>query len=570
MPGHAPAAVNRRTLLAATGAAGLGAALGPRTAARHATTPTSGAPTVRPESYPISRQPAAPSTTPTTLHSVATPHGTGYRRLADGPGWARVTRTELAAAGASRAERRTALAAFVQLTDLHLTDVQTPLRTEYLRSASTGSWRPHEALTVAGGVSLIERINGLKLGPATGLPLAFAMTTGDNTDNNSTLELEWFLTLMSGGSITPDSGAIGHYEGVQNSGLPLFWQPEASGGDHDKALGFPRLPGFLAAALRPVSSPGLTIPWYSTVGNHDTLATGVYAPASYWADLATGTAKLQSLPASTAASLWKASRAGTDPKGTLLRQAIDAHAKSARTVTADPRRAPFTTHGYLAAHLDPAHRGAGPTGHGYTAADLDAGRTWYSFEVADGVLGISLDTTDRGGDYRGSVGTTQLNWLTSTLKKHADETVLIFSHHPSWAMTNTHADPADPKEKRHGGAELVTLLRAHRNVAAWINGHSHENRIEAHGSFWEVSTASHIDFPQLARVIELTDNHDGTLSLFTTLIESDAPHATDFADLSQTGLASLYRELACNTPGARTTLSGAATDRNTELLLKKP
>jgi hypothetical protein len=131
-------------------------------------------------------------------------------------------------------------------------------------------------------------------------------------------------------------------------------------------------------------------------------------------------------------------------------------------------------------------------------------------------------------------------------------------------------DPAHPGEKRHGGDELLAVLKKHRNVAAWINGHSHKNKILAHGTFWEVSTASHVDFPQLARVIELTDNHDGTLSLITTLVESAAPHRTDFADLSQTGLAALYRELAYNAPGASPgTLTGASGDRNVELLLKK-
>lgn len=121
---------------------------------------------------------------------------------------------------------------------------------------------------------------------------------------------------------------------------------------------------------------------------------------------------------------------------------------------------------------------------------------------------------------------------------------------------------------------MLSLLGRHRNVLAWVNGHSHRNRVTPHGSanggsFWEISTASHIDFPQLARVIELVDNKDGTLSVFTTLIESAAPHATDFTDLSQTGLAALYRELSYNAPGRRDTLTGTAGDRNTELVLRK-
>jgi hypothetical protein len=53
-------------------------------------------------------------------------------------------------------------------------------------------------------------------------------------------------------------------------------------------------------------------------------------------------------------------------------------------------------------------------------------------------------------------------------------------------------------------------------------------------------------------------------------VESAAPRRTDFADLSQTGVAALYREFAFNAQGAKPAdLTGAAGDRNVELLLKK-
>lgn len=49
-------------------------------------------------------------------------------------------------------------------------------------------------------------------------------------------------------------------------------------------------------------------------------------------------------------------------------------------------------------------------------------------------------------------------------------------------------------------------------------------RRRADGSgFWEISTASHIDFPQHARILELVDNGDGTLSIFGTLVDHPAP-----------------------------------------------
>ncbi|MFF7127643.1 TIGR03767 family metallophosphoesterase [Streptomyces sp. NPDC008240] len=570
--------VHRRTVLAAAGAVSLSAGVG------YALRPTDSQAAARTAEAPVahSRQAAAvtalaPYTKGTTLSSVAAPrNSSGYRRLGDGAGWKRVVRSELAAPKSGRASRRTPLAAFVQFTDLHLQDVQHPLRLEYLRSTDPHAWRPQEALTVQGAISLVERVNALRGAPVTGSPLHFVMTTGDNTDNNAHSELEWFMKVMSGGRITPNTGDPRHFEGVQNSGLKLYWQPDSTTRDGDKALGFPYLKGFLAAAIREVRSPGLNLPWYSTVGNHDALPLGCYGSHGdpYLAEAAIGGKKLMNVTAAEAKKIQDAIKKATDPKGVGYRDFLKAHARSMHSVTPDEKRAPYTSADYLKAHLDPAHQGLGPVGHGYSSANLDAGTQYYAFRISEDVIGISLDTTDAGGHYEGSVGTAQLKWLEKTLKDNKDSYAVVFSHHTSKTMTNTRPDPAHPGERRHNGAEVVSVLSAHANVLAWVNGHIHKNVITPHQasggrSFWEISTASHVDYPHLARIIELVDNKDGTVSLFTTLIESAAPHRTDFADLSQTGLAALYRELAYNAPGARTTLAGAAADRNAELVLKK-
>ncbi|WP_329369383.1 TIGR03767 family metallophosphoesterase [Streptomyces sp. NBC_00669] len=590
-PARTPPHVDRRTLLIASGtglaAAGGAAAwlFGPgsdRASARAATAPTASVSVSTPSTPSTATgattaaptAPSGPTTIGTTLHSVATPTGKGsYRRLADGPGWKRVVRADLAPAHPGRADRRTAIAAFVQLTDLHVMDVQSPLRMEWMREHGPHDWRPHEALSVLSTLSLIDRVNSLRGGPVTGHPLSFAITTGDNTDNNSTIELDWFLSAMSGGRIDPNTGDPQAFEGIQNSGLPLFWQPESARTDADKKLGFPHLPGYLSAAMRPLTAPGLKIPWYSTVGNHDALFSGAYRSGphgSFAGQIAVGDRKLEQVPHADMLRVYKAVNAQQDPDGTLVREVLQHYARTARTVTPDVRRAPFTPQEYLAAHLDPRRTGAGPVGHGYAAEGVDADHMYYSFPVADGVLGISLDTTDRGGSFLGSIGSEQLAWLERTLAAHEDRHILVFSHHAAHSMTNLRTDPARPREKRHSGAELTALLKKHPNVLAWINGHSHHNRIDPRGTFWEVNTASHVDYPQLGRVIEIVDNHDGTLSLITTLIESAAPHRTDFHDLSTAGLASLYRELAFNAPGADiSSASGAAHDRNAELLLGK-
>ncbi|MGW1000553.1 TIGR03767 family metallophosphoesterase [Streptomyces sp. NPDC002520] len=569
--------VHRRTVLAAAGAvtlsAGVGYALRPTDsqAAPAAEAPVAASRKVTPAA------PLVPYAKGTTVSSVAAPQGgSGYRRLGDGPGWSRVVRSDLASPRFDRSSRRTALAAFVQFTDLHLTDVQHPLRVEYLRAYDPRAWRPHEALTVPGAISLVERVNALRGAPVTGAPLQFVMTTGDNTDNNAYSELEWFMKVMSGGRITPDTGDPKHYEGVQNSGLGLYWQPDSTARDGDKTLGFPYLKGFLAAATREVLSPGLNLPWYSTIGNHDTLPLGAYGSQGdpYLAEAAIAGKKLMSVSAAEAKKLQDAIKNATDPKGVGYRDFLKAHARYLRPVTPDEKRAPYTRADYLKAHLDPAHQGHGPVGHGYSSANLDAGTEYYAFRISDDVIGISIDTTDAGGHFEGSIGTAQLNWLKKTLTDNKDSYAIVFSHHTSKTMTNTRPDPARPGERRHDGAEVVSVLAAHANVLAWVNGHIHKNVITPHQasggrSFWEISTASHVDYPQLARVIEVVDNKDGTLSLFTTLIESAAPHRTDYADLTQTGLAALYRELSFNAPGAVKSLAGNPSDRNTELVLRK-
>ncbi len=574
---------NRRTVLAAAGAvsvsAGVGYALRPSDS--QAATVADAAAAEGPVAVPRQAVPAGlgPFTRGTTLNNVSAPLGAGgYRRLGEGPAWQRVVRSELAEPRSGRATRRTTMAAFVQFTDLHLTDVQHPLRLEYMRSADQDAWRPQEALTVQGATSLVERINALRGAPVTGSPLHFVMTTGDNTDNNAHSELEWFMKVMSGGRMTPNTGDPRHYEGVQNSGLPLYWQPDSATRDFDKRHGFPHIEGFLAAAIREVRSPGLNMPWYSTVGNHDSLPLGCYASHSdpFLTDFAVGGKKLMDLPAARSKALQDQIRSSQDPRGIAFRELIQAHTRDLRSVTPDEKRAPFTRADYLKAHLDPAYAGVGPVGHGYSKDNLDAGTQYYTFRISDDVIGISIDTTDPGGHYQGSIGAAQVRWLERTLKEHekAGSYAVVFSHHTSESMTNTHLDPAHPTERRYDGGALVSLLASHRNVLAWVNGHIHRNVITAHSapdnrSFWEISTASHIDFPQLARIIELVDNNDGTLSLFTTLVESAAPHRTDYSDLSQTGLAALYRELSFNAPGSGRDLSGSAGDRNVELVLKK-
>ncbi|SDN07434.1 TIGR03767 family metallophosphoesterase [Actinacidiphila guanduensis] len=529
----------------------------------------------------------------TTLEQAAQATGTGaYKRLAAGPGWPLVVRSELAPAGAGRDDRRTGLASFVQFTDLHLADTESPVRFEYLAKYIDSAHRPHEALTVRGAASLVDRVNSLSGGPYTGLPFSLVMATGDNTDNHELVELDWYLTVMSGGAITPGTGDPSRYEGVQNSGSALYWNPESSFQDDYKAAGFPQVPGFLSAAGRPFTATGLRTPWYTTVGNHDDSIEGTLPDLGLLNSLYTGGGKIEGVDDATAAKLADAIQHDPAAAVTLLLTLLEGGGP-VRQVTPDARRAPFTPEQFARAHLDPARTGAGPVGHGFTSAAASSGKLYYTFPVAPGVLGVSLDTTNRAGWADGSIGSAQLKWLESVLQTYSthwydtdgnvvrrgsqDQLIVLFSHHTSTTMGNTLPDPYHLLDGRHTGTELVALAQRYPNVVAWVNGHTHANLITPHGhavperSFWEINTASHVDFPQHARAVEIADNGDGTLSLFTTLLESAAPYATDFGSTTEPNLAALYRELSFNDPYATPAAKiGGSGDHNTELLLAKP
>ncbi len=530
------------------------------------------------------------STTGTTLEHAATASGlSGYRRLTAGPGFPLEVREDLAPASARRDNTREAMASIVQITDLHIMDAQSPMRFEYLIDIDPIAFRPHEALGTHAAAQLVARINRLAQGPFSGRPFDCVVSTGDNTDNNETIELDWFLTVMNGGTITPTTGDPAAWEGVQSGGQSAYYNPELDVRDHYKRVGFPQIERYFARATRAHRSAGLNTPWYCVFGNHDDSISGIM-PARYTAldELYTGDVKFTGFESHKAnLEMTLAFRSGRPVP-------LDFNARPSKRwqVTPDDRRVPFTPTEFMAAHLTEEATGPGPVGHGFDAASVATGRSYYSFQIAPGVTGIALDSTNRAGFVRGSLGTAQLRWLDETLKagtsnyfdaagnavKHIvnDTYYVLFSHHTTRTMDNSQPDPAVPHELRHLGPEIIQLVQRYPTVLAWVNGHTHSNAITPHPgptrerSFWEINTASHIEFPQQARIIDVCDNRDGTLSLFTTLIESAAPYQASYSDDSQSALGSLYREFSFNDPNYVASHDGTALDRNTELLLPNP
>lgn len=206
---------------------------------------------------------------------------------------------------------------------------------------------------------------------------------------------------------------------------------------------------------------------------------------------------------------------------------------------------------------------------------------------------IVLDTTNPAGIFEGSIDRRQLAWLEESLAEvHVrfsdaegreaagggdERLVIVTSHHPRASMTNDREVPPGAADAggRVLGEEVAAVLHRFPNVIAWVSGHIHRNSIRPlasrSGGFWEISTSSVMDWPCQARLLEIVDNNDGTLSILSTSLDHEAPIRPEGTS-GALELAGWHRELAANDPmgvGGFNAHGGPA-DRNVELLLPDP
>ncbi|MGO9902800.1 MAG: metallophosphoesterase family protein [Solirubrobacteraceae bacterium] len=420
----------------------------------------------------------------------------GDGQLQIGPGEGLVDRLDLGSRSASAG----LLATFAHLTDAHVLDASSPARVTFLDRLGApfeSTFRPQEALTVQVLAGAVAAVRALR-------PDA-VIQGGDLIDNVQSNELTHALAVLGGGVVHPGSGPDG-YHGVQlaSDPDPFYYRPDVDAPLH---------PGLLRDAVRAFACRGLDVPCLPVLGDHDALAAGELVPTPLTRSLAVGGRALWDLPVGLklppdfrlqpGGSGGEASPDG--PPDPVLVSELLSRALAGPTVRvpSDPARLEMS----FAEVIARLRAAASQVGTG-ALTRLD-----YAVDVGAHLRLLVLDLARREGGSGGLVAPSQPQWLAGQISAAGQRWLIVVSH--------------QPLSDSLGGDQILALLDGAPSVIATLAGHTHRNRItprpSSAGGYWQIETASLIDYPQQARALRLLATADGGVALQTWMLDHVFP-----------------------------------------------
>jgi len=445
----------------------------------------------------------------------------GYGNWMYGEGLGYEKRLDLMPAGYSppSATNSARLLHFFTMSDIHIADKETPAQAIFFgyKGGNPSAYTPTALLTTQTLDAAIQTMNALHKKK----PFDFGIALGDAINNNQYNELRWYIDVMDGKTINPDSGAKDDpVPGPLNDYQDIY----------------------KAAGLDP------TIPWYQTLGNHDQFWLGANVPDDYLKQTLVGE-DILNMGNTLTDPLWIASRGfymgsidGRTPFGDVIGVGPVSEFIEPPTVSAaDPNRRALSRSEWMGEFFSSTTL---PKGHGFNQSGVAEGFACYSFEPRSDIpiKVIVLDDTQRDTDtgvslfMYGSLDNARYDWLVGELEKGQAEgkLMIIAAHIPirdEPASSSKLWTPESPISEQM----LIAKLHTYPNLVLWMSGHVHRNTVTVFKSpdpdhpelgFWEVETASLRDFPQQFRTFEIVRNSDNTISVFATNVDPSVADGT--------------------------------------------
>jgi 3',5'-cyclic AMP phosphodiesterase CpdA len=164
------------------------------------------------------------------------------------------------------------------------------------------------------------------------------------------------------------------------------------------------------------------------------------------------------------------------------------------------------------------------SGHGLS--ELTTGG-YYSFDPTPYVHCIVLNTADFNPDInlpletlsQGVLHKDQFAWMKTEIEKNQDKLCILFAHHGPNAFSPF---VKDNNKNYISTQKLKNALMSYDNVIAFVDGHTHVNKIVAETAgngkgYWDINTCGVADWPQEWRRITVRDNGDGTGTIVCTM-----------------------------------------------------
>lgn len=399
---------------------------------------------------------------------------------------------------------------FFTITDIHITDKESPTQGIYFGfkggviSAYSGIMlsTTHVLDAAVQTVNVLHKAN----------PFDFGISLGDNCNNSQYNELRWFIDVLDGKKINPDSGK----KDDPVAGPLNDYQDEYQAAGLDK-----------------------NIPWYQAVGNHDHNWMGVYPPNDYLKKSYTGDSiiKMGQNIFSPGGINERNFYMGVFDGSTVYGDVIGIGPVSSTKpvlIAADENRRPLSSIQWTDEFFNTSSK---PIGHGFNKADAAKGFACYSFEPKSDlpIKVIVLDDTQKDGDPSTDVhghcflDGDRYTWLVNELDKgQAEGKLMIIAAHVPIGINSPDPEFGMAPNSITNEANLIAKLNTYSNLILLIAGHRHLNTITALKSpdpahpelgFWEVETSSLREYPQQFRTIQVVLNSDNTISIFATDVD---------------------------------------------------